>query len=135
MREIEFRGKRIDNGEWVKGDFVDQGLQTELKAIFNKTEEMICPYLVKPETIGQYTGLCDKNGTKIFEGDVVKLFRIDITNGGIELCAKCEIVYSEDCFFCKSNKTEYSLMPYVRYKQIEVIGNIYDNPELLEEQQ
>lgn len=128
MREILFRGKRKDNGEWIYGSLVLCPEDVEVVTIVVFDEEkngFICGKYVEVDlnTIGQYTGLNDKNGKKIFEGDVVKTSHY---NGVIEWCdfdasfeVRCEGVIV----------TRNTLAGHV---MLEVIGNIHDNPELLE---
>lgn len=127
MREILFRGKRVDNGEWVCGYYVydDSGQLTEKpRADIIRLHEHPCgfsmiPYEVIPETVGQYTGLTDKNGNKIFEGDIVK------TNGAVYGCRWAEYNYE----FEFANENENYGIAYAQ--DVEIIGNIHDNPELL----
>lgn len=114
MREILFRGKRIDNGEWVYG--------------YLQQEDKINLYYVKKETIGQFTGLLDKNGNKIFEGDIL-------------LCKKAtapeekgfECVFRDNAFrFINRNhpnKEHFNIQideyDYIK-EQLEIIGNIHN---------
>lgn len=120
MREILFRGKRLDNGELVYGYLLDEINGSKPVIIQSADMEDDCSISweyshVDPATIGQYTGLTDKNGMRIFEGDVV---RIQSKN--------YEVKYLLGQFFVGMN------MP-IAYKRFEckVIGNIHDNPELL----
>ena len=117
MREILFRGKRIDNDEWVYGDLVRIG---------NKSYITHC---VDPDTVGQYTGLTDKNGKKIFEGDIVVVPLSGKSAKGIVEYFKTDI-----CGFVVITQPEYSNYVLQKNSTYEVIGNIHDNPELLEEQ-
>lgn len=124
MREIMFRGKRKDNGEWETGSLVMifQGLSDEQVFI---TDKMIgVRILVSPDTVGQYTGLTDKNGKKIFEGDIVSgYFNYEKIKGSI-------IYGSDACFFIERNGLYGIGLNNAPY-WVEVIGNIHDNPELL----
>ena len=131
MREILFRGKRIDNGEWVYGYIVKHGvcwwiypgeryIAEECIEEFKLTFYHSVKFEVDPETICQYTGLTDKNGKKIFEGDIVNfLNRLAVTGPVYET-----LIVSYDSFAGYKG---------ILAKKYEVVGNIFDNPELLEE--
>ena len=128
MREILFRGKREDNGEWVEGHLLFDEEQDE--AYIAEYFEDRSAYIreVIPETVGQYTGLTDKNGKKIFEGDIVgyysgyrKKYFFGICKYGKFNCSCCHGVYG--WFFDDDDIRECS--------SYEVLGNIHDNPELL----
>ena len=136
MREILFRGKRTDNGEWVDGylsayDLICQNYPEDTS---NATGDYYgqTPYVgfveVDPETVGQFTGMTDKNGKRIFEGDIVRC-----GSGRI-----CKVI-----FFISPGFSGFDLVPiggfdappphnWSLFSDTEVIGNITDNPELLE---
>lgn len=133
MREILFRGKRLDNGEWVEGAFLnDRGgafyicpAVSDISYGDSGTRRRIgCWYKVAPSTVGQYTGLTDKNGDRIFEGDICKIGN---------LIYKVEFKYSEWIFTILSTKA-YCFPAFYSHcgEHCEIIGNIHDNPELLE---
>ena len=128
MREILFRGKRIDNGEWVYGNLV-RGCDEKYAYIVEFGNKELCRnYInVKPDTVGQYTGLDDKCGNKIFEGDI-----LNTTNSN---CAIWYVDYKNTAFCCNQGNVNYScvLDEFVQFSVVEVIGNIHDNPELLKE--
>ena len=113
MREIEFRAKQ-DN-KWFYGCYVNQ---KNKHVIFEK--ESTWHHYIDENTLGQYTGLCDKNGTKIFEGDIVRIsdWFIDV------------VIFTNGCFCMKEQIMHYEFT-YQDFETIEVIGNIHDNPELL----
>ena len=131
MREILFRGKQADSGKWVYG-FIS-GLNNDEYGIpmtMNDTEGL-CDIIVNPITVGQYTGLTDKNGRRIFEGDIVRF--IDIDFDGSERKAVGVIAWNRKAANFDIVKGTYRLdFHYPVFEEIEVIGNIYDNPELLE---
>ena len=153
MREILFRGKRKDNGEWVEGYYIClNGNHHRIYTGYAETDcgEYFADWLeVAPETVGRYTGLTDKNGKRIFEGDIVKdagsyisvikigcclpsefyeIFDFEIFNkNNLKICA----VYAEHVF--GEYKGEHFLLP--EKNSTIVIGNIHDNPELLEVQE
>lgn len=126
MREILFRGKRVDNGEWAYGSYVHI-VQYKESTDYIADEEPD-QYVVIPETVGQYTGLCDKNGTKIFEGDIVetKYGRWDqVIWFSSPRGQRWNLIPLEDKHKCPD---DYDLWAP---KNLEVIGNIHDNFELL----
>ena len=126
MREIRFRGKCIEDcelkGQWLYGHYlksashfiaVDQGL----------VDGHFKLYQVDPETVGQYTGLKDRNGREIYEGDILRdefdrIFRVYWVNGEARFAIRQ-----------KKRKTEYFM--FISHIHPVVIGNIHDNPELL----
>ena len=124
MREILFRGQTTKDKEWVYGDLLHDGYDYDV-AIWEKEYKLVTE--VSTETIGQFTGLTDKNGKKIFEGDIVK----DIFLNSRKMY---EVKFTTDCNcgfepFCEQI---YDGEMLIEPQDCEVIGNIHDNPELLE---
>ena len=138
MREILFRGKRIDNGEWVEGyyvkalDMYDEEIHVimDLDSVFYSYGDVTGVNLVDSETICQYTGLTDKNGKKIWEADILEghlddKFQEDVTREKViwhESGWKTEEPGCDD----KEYLDEFDA------ENFEVVGNVFDNPELLE---
>lgn len=126
MREILFRGKRVSDGEWLLGCLI----------CYTRKGELVCcihgdyySHAIDPATVGQFTGLTDKNGKKIFEGDILaaKLFGNHIDKGVVRYgqynCSCCDGVYGWYVDGGDIRDAE---------ELCEVIGNIHDNPELME---
>jgi uncharacterized phage protein (TIGR01671 family) len=138
MREIKFRGKRIDNGQWVEGYYFKTPLTDE--ATGSKPEDgwyfltggerdciskNNCVYEVNPKTIGQYTGLKDKNSIEIYEGDIIET---EVRNKHWrDYHSKYQIDYYNGAFYV----SEELLIDLFEHYNVTVIGNIYDNPELI----
>ena len=140
MREILFRGQDAATGDWIKGFYVhlfdDKG--NDSHRIYSGYAETDCEdyypdfWEVDPETVGQFTGLTDKNGKKIFEGDL-------ISDGGMNGIPRVvRWIESSALFKCplvrKHWAYDYNDVPLwsMQSEKTEVIGNIHDNPELLE---
>ena len=135
MREILFKAKRLDNGEWVEGSLL-QTTAVSLKSFiiesscytFDKWDWNECVQ-VDTDTICQYTGLTDKNGNKIWENDVVE---IPTENGWFI------IEWSDtEAKWQMNNESDNFIVDFDNYwsYQVEVIGNIFDNPELIEREE
>ena len=128
MMEILFRGKRLDNGEWVTGNLFVSDTDSRTHILVGSRIFTI-EWEVDPSTIGQYTGLKDKNGKRIFEGDVAKVMQgkdkdiayVGFENGAFMLYPKTGNIYERTLWSYWYNDWD-----------VEVIGNITDNPELLE---
>ena len=130
MREILFRGKSMLTDEWLYGGIVHHA---DDYGMVDSTSNMgyLDPELVIPETVGQYTGLTDKNGKKIFEGDIVKcISRFDAKD--MVVIFEAAEFHLVDCQRYK-NYTECCGYRHFGTLETEVIGNIHDNPELVEE--
>lgn len=130
MREILFRGKQVDNGEWVYGSLLKQAGEYISKDEVTPNECWICGMrgekdLIVSETVGQYTGLKDLHGTRIFEADIVKVYDVycnETVVGVVEFCDGSFRIYDKDF-------TSYDRWMYF---EVEVIGNVYDDVNLLE---
>lgn len=123
MREILYRGKRKDTGELIVSDSICQG-NGAIK-LWDKERRLLVD--IEPETFCQYTGLTDKNGVKIFEGDIVSISKKD--ERGVVRWEDGDAVYVSGC---DDNVYLLSFLVTLWKRDIEVIGNIHDNPELME---
>lgn len=126
MRTIKFRGKVIlgnASNHWIEGDLIRYHMQED-QLIYNANIRSSCGivYAINPKTLGQFTGLYDKNGNEVFEGDIVKL-----------PAGNMRVSFSDGAFVLIPPKTNviYEALGLIE-DEYEIIGNIYDNPELLE---
>ncbi len=152
MREIIFRGKRKDNGEWVEGSLINAFEYTCILQAEDKLHPTDYPYLdgdigtfdgkatpVIPETVGQYTGLNDKNGKRIFEGDIVRCYDTNLDDEFITVVefGNPNGAYNWGFQLRPITKASFNtdILLWVEMEEagvfIEVIGNIHSNPELI----
>ena len=159
MREILFRGKRTDCDAWVEGDLLQIKYYNKpiIECKIMPQAPVSSAYPVIPETVGQYTGLTDKNGKRIFEGDIVRYNTYDDFDcqsvakfgeynqdgsAGEYSASKCIGFYVDVDNFTCPDLCEYGsncFSNYLKQQNIlevaqycEIIGNIHDNPELME---
>ena len=133
MREILFRGKRVDNGEWVYGFYWNRDELAHYIKVIDENGNLVGDYEVNKETIGEYTGLNDKNSKKIFEGDIHEY-------NGKRFIAKYGSCFDNDresnyfgWYFQEINATWCECCDGTENRHINIVGNIYDNLELLGE--
>lgn len=138
MREILFKAKRIDNGEWIEGHYTECRGETFIGIDTSSMFEIFCPpvirwFKVSSETLCRFTGLCDKNGKKIWENDICDRKEkypevVKMTNGDWTLDYSYALGRDYGNSYC-------NLGFYVNERKcVEVIGNIFDNKELLQEE-
>ena len=134
MREILFRGKRKEDGKWIEGYLVrvnDKYFISDADATFGMNGEILDCHCIDPETVGQYTGLNDENGKKIFEGDVTKyecMYHDEYYEIGFGYGSFNHREIGKQKLGTSFDDGEFGLGP----DNMKVIGNIHDNPELLE---
>lgn len=140
MREILFRGKRKDNGEWVYGYICYYGFTGEENTyIVPNYASALYSIEVDPETVGQYTGITDDNGKKIFEGDILNVINPD--DDDYDYITKVYFECNTLCVDVEGQDYDYTSIGFAveiwdnECDRVEVIGNIHDNPELLKEQE
>lgn len=137
MREILFKAKRKDNGEWVEGSLIiTEGsvayiIRSKSKAFIPKGKNIICSaecYEINIETLCQYTGLIDKNGEKIWENDIVE----ERHRGVITMRYHVLWDFKETSWMFETKSSARYGIYAINQRKFEVVGNIFDNPDLLE---
>lgn len=144
MREILFRAKNADGGEWLEG-YYEFGYDAETETpthymwVVNHTEKYGEMFIVIPETVGQYTGLIDSHGKKVFEGDILEFTD---ANNGYTWIGKivfgnphCQYSWGYNIVFVKGEKPNTDILLWFDMEETgafsKIIGNIHDNPELI----
>ena len=122
-RQIIFRGKRLDNGEWVYGDLEYNSAKNIVRIhTYDNNGEYLMQHLVQPDAVGQFTGLTDKNGKEIYEGDILDF------NG---IAVEVRFVRGVFAFLADGNLDEELCGDCRTDLFAKVIGNIYENSDML----
>ncbi|EIU5758754.1 TPA: hypothetical protein LTU78_002748 [Listeria monocytogenes] len=139
MREIEFRGKAIHPnsleqivGSWAYGGIFENKIISRNLDMDSHYHGFISEIEIDLKTIGQYTGLKDKNGKKIFEGDIVEIIEIDAFGNLDWNRLKGKVMFSEGAWLV-TDSGSFAIPLWSEINEIKVIGNIHENPELLED--
>lgn len=138
MREILFRGKRINGGGWAEGSYIyahKWGVDGSDGHLINNIYATVRTQ-VDPETVGQFTGLVDRNGNRIFEGDIILFEDESPSNYEYHDCTemRCgEIKYADGQFYL-TNRIAVEMYDLIYDEKLDgvIVGNIHDNPDLLE---
>lgn len=137
MREILFKAKRVDNGEWVEGYYTECSGKAFVGIDISSMFEIFCAPVIKwfrvnPKTLCQFTGLCDKNGKRIWENDILmahldESYPEDATYETVEWGVAGWVAH-------ETGSTDREYIDKFDLEHYEVVGNIFDNPELLQEE-
>lgn len=142
MREILFKAKRKDNGKWIEGYYQKRYdlLGNEEHLIFHADSYNVWEYAeIDPETVCQFTGLCDKNGKKIWENDILmahldESYPDDVTYETVEWGVAGWVAHETSSIDREYGSVDREYLDEFDLEHFEVVGNIFDNPELLQEE-
>lgn len=130
-RTIKFRGKRLDNDEWVYGYYVEDGF---INICSHNEDDFLQYNIVDPDTVGQFTGLLDRNGKEIYEGDILQWTENGHKSNPMEVVVKYGAFgYLYYGFHSLVGNTNFTFYLKGTDSRFEIIGNIHDNPELMKQ--